>query len=67
MYTVVGNLQLKGVTREITFPAEIVIQENAVTVKADFFIDRTAWGIDEVIQIADKYIEFGIDFVFEGL
>jgi polyisoprenoid-binding protein YceI len=67
MYTVVGNLQLKGVSREITFPAEIVIQENEVLVKANFFIDRTAWGIDEVIQIADKYIEFGIDFVFERM
>jgi polyisoprenoid-binding protein YceI len=67
MYDIIGNLKLKGVSREITFPAQVEIGETEMTAKANFFVDRTAWGIDEVIQIADKYIEFGVDFVFERL
>lgn len=67
MYEIVGNLKLKGVTREITFPAQVAITEDEMTTKANFFVDRTEWGIDEVIQIADKYIEFGVDFTFERL
>lgn len=67
MYEIVGNLILKGVSREITFPAQVAITEDSMTAKASFFVDRTEWGIDEVIQIADKYIEFGVDFTFERL
>ena len=67
MYEIVGNLKLKGVVREITFPAQVEITEDNMTAKANFFVDRTEWGIDEVIQIADKYIEFGVDFTFERL
>gem|GEM_PF-1911588 len=54
-------------SREITFPAQVTITEDVMTAKANFFVDRTQWGIDEVIQIADKYIEFGADFSFERL
>lgn len=67
MYEIIGNLKLKWVSREITFPAQVAITEDSMTTKANFFVDRTEWGIDEVIQIADKYIEFGIDFTFERL
>jgi polyisoprenoid-binding protein YceI len=67
MYEIVGDLKLKWVSREITFPAQVAITEDSMTAKANFFVDRTQWGIDEVIQIADKYIEFGVDFVFERL
>jgi len=67
IYEIIGDLTLKWVSREITFPAEVVITEDSMTTKANFFVDRTEWGIDEVIQIADKYIEFGVDFTFERL
>ncbi len=67
MYDIVGNLRLKWVSREITFPAQVKITDDTMTAKANFFVDRTEWGIDEVIQIADKYIEFGVDLSFERL
>jgi len=67
MYDIVWDLKLKWVSREISFPAQVVITEDTMTAKANFFVDRTEWGIDEVIQIADKYIEFGVDFTFERL
>jgi polyisoprenoid-binding protein YceI len=44
-HTVTGNLELHGVTRSITFPATITVQGDAVTVKADFAINRKDFGI----------------------
>lgn len=42
---VTGNLTMKDVTKSITFPAEIKIENGVLTVKADFDIDRTDWNI----------------------
>lgn len=44
-YTVSGNLTLKDVTKNVTFPAKIDVSENSVNAKANFDIDRTQWGI----------------------
>ena len=43
--TVTGNLTMKDVTKSVTFPAEIKIENGVLTVKADFDIDRTDWNI----------------------
>jgi polyisoprenoid-binding protein YceI len=43
--TVKGNLTLHGVTKEISFPAKIEVKEDAVTVKAEFSINRKDFGI----------------------
>jgi polyisoprenoid-binding protein YceI len=44
-YQVTGNLNLHGVEKAISFPAEITIKPNAVDVKADFVINRKDFGI----------------------
>ena len=61
----IGDLTLKWVTKQISFPANVDYDGDTVTAQADFFIDRTEWGVNEVIDIADKYIEFGINLVFQ--
>jgi polyisoprenoid-binding protein YceI len=38
--TVTGNLTLHGITKQVSFPASIQVSEQAVTVVADFSIDR---------------------------
>lgn len=43
-YTVTGNLTLLGKTKEISFPAEIDTK-GKVSLKADFKIDRTEFGM----------------------
>jgi polyisoprenoid-binding protein YceI len=43
--TVTADLTIKGITKEITFPAIIVVKGNSVTANADFMIDRTLWDI----------------------
>lgn len=44
-FTVTGDLDLHGVKKTITFPAEINIAADEVTVDADFSINRKDFGI----------------------
>ena len=42
-----GNLTLKGVTKNVSFPATITVTDNDVTNVAESFkIDRTQWGVN---------------------
>jgi polyisoprenoid-binding protein YceI len=43
---VTGNLELHGVTKSISFPADIQITDDEVTVKADFAINRRDFNIN---------------------
>jgi len=44
--SVTGNLDLHGVTKSISFPAEIQVTDDAVTVKAEFAINRKDFNIN---------------------
>jgi polyisoprenoid-binding protein YceI len=44
-HSVKGNLTLKGVTKEVTFPATIAVAGKDVTAKAEFSINRKDFGI----------------------
>lgn len=57
-HTITGNLTLKGVTKSITFPAKVVMEDDKVIADANFNIDRTKWemnyGNDQ--SLGDKFI-----------
>jgi len=56
-YNVVADLTIKGITKEITFPAFVIIKKTGeVVANANFDIDRTAYDI-----------KFGSKNFFEGL
>lgn len=40
-----GNLTIKGVTRPVTFPAEIETRNGVIEANGKLIIDRTDWGI----------------------
>ena len=44
--TLTGDLELHGVTKSITFPADVQVAEDAVTVKAEFAINRKDFNIN---------------------
>jgi polyisoprenoid-binding protein YceI len=44
--SVTGNLELHGVTKSITFPADVQVADDAVTVKAEFAINRKDFNIN---------------------
>jgi len=43
--TVSGNLTIKGITKNISFPARITVTGNSIDAVAKFNIDRTQWNI----------------------
>ena len=59
---VTGNLNIKGITKSITFPARIILEKNLVTVTANpFSINRTSWGVNYqsksiFAELKDKFI-----------
>jgi len=53
---VVGDLMIKGITHEISFPAEVSVVGNTVTANGTASIDRTKWDI-----------KYGSGKFFEGL
>lgn len=58
-FTVSGNLTLKDVTKNISFPAKIDLDGNTLKAKSNFIIDRTQWqmryGNDKTL--GDKFID----------
>ncbi|NDC30261.1 MAG: YceI family protein [Bacteroidetes bacterium] len=44
-YTVTADLTIKGITKEIIFPAMVVVSKEQVMTKAEFDIDRTNYDI----------------------
>jgi polyisoprenoid-binding protein YceI len=44
-HLVKGNLTLKDSTKNISFPAKIVVSPQEINAEANFNIDRTQWGI----------------------
>ena len=45
-FNVSGNLTLKNATKNVTFPAHIELDNNALKAKADFVIDRRQWQMN---------------------
>ncbi len=65
-YTVQGNLTIKNITKNISFPAIIRFENGTVTAMANFNIDRTLWGMtyraDKSMQ--DKLINSAVNLEF---
>ncbi|MFB9865020.1 YceI family protein [Rufibacter immobilis] len=44
-YTITGDLTIKGIKHEISFPAMVNLKKGVVTAKANLKFDRTKWDI----------------------
>ena len=62
-HTISGNLTIKGITKNVTFPAKVSVSDNSVDALAKFNVDRTQWNIVYPGQTDDLIrndIHFGI-------
>ncbi|MEQ8238448.1 MAG: YceI family protein [Cyclobacteriaceae bacterium] len=70
-HNISGNLTMKGVTKNITFPAAVTISESNLSALAKFNIDRTDWNLtygDEssaVDKAKDKFIYNTVNIALE--
>ena len=57
-YNVSGNFTLKDVTKNITFPARIDLDDNSLKAKGNFDIDRRQWNMNygNDKTLGDKFI-----------
>ena len=66
-FTISGNLQIKDVTKNITFPARVDLDGNTLEAKANFDIDRREWqmnyGNDKTL--GDKFISETVNIEFD--
>lgn len=44
-HTISGNLTIKGITNNISFPATVAVTDNLIEAHANFTIDRADWDI----------------------
>lgn len=63
--TIVGNLTLKGITKEISFPGSVVVNGDMVTVKATTNLERALWNVKGMEAVIDKYFEISFDVSFK--
>lgn len=62
-HTISGNLTIKGITKNIEFPASVVVSDNSANAIAKFNVDRRQWNIvypgqpDDLIR---NDIHFGV-------
>lgn len=65
-HTVSGNLTLKGVTKNVTFPAIITANGNTASAQANFNINRTDWGLvyGNDKSLGDKFIRPEVNLSF---
>lgn len=69
--TVSGNLTIKGITKQIQFPAMVTASDEGASLKAQFTINRTDWGIqfgssNFIADLAkDRIINDDIEFTLD--
>lgn len=66
-HTITGDLTIKGITHQISFPAYVNFSEGGMTAEANFAIDRTKWDIrfrsgKFFMDLGDKLIYDDIKF-----
>jgi len=72
-YTIVGDLNMHGITKSVEFPATVIFGKKKVTATALLTIDRTQWEVkynsgNYFQDLGDKLIEDKIDLklILEG-
>ena len=55
-FTITGDLTLLATTKEIEVPATVSIGDSGLSIKADFKIDRTQFGMDRLQQGVEKEV-----------
>jgi polyisoprenoid-binding protein YceI len=65
-FSVSGNLEIKNVAKNITFPARIELEGNTLEAKANFEIDRRQWRMNygNDLTLGDKFISETVNIQF---
>jgi len=59
-YTITGDLTIRGKKKEISFPAQISMRDGQMTLKAEFAIDRTDFGMTYGVGKIDNKVSLKV-------
>ncbi len=54
---IVWILTMKGVSKEISFPATVIVEDDIIAVYSEFALDRTQWGVNGGKGTVSQYID----------
>lgn len=63
-YDVSGNLTLRGVKKNIVFPAKITMEDGQIIAEAEFALDRQSFNMDFVNQAGDYVVDDKVAVTF---
>jgi polyisoprenoid-binding protein YceI len=58
--TITGNLTLHGETKEVSFPADVKMENGGMVLNATFQLDRSIFGMDKMLSGVDKLVKVEI-------
>ena len=64
-YTITGNLTIKGIVQEVSFPAHVHASDDKIEATAEFKIDRTKWDIK--FKSASFFDNLGDNFIYDDI
>ncbi len=64
MYDVVGTLMMKGIGKQISFPATIVMTADSVNVTAGFYINRQDRAMNTMAGVIDDNLGINFNLMF---
>lgn len=59
-----GVMTINGQSREISFPATIIVEDDTVIATADFALDRTQWGVDGWTPAVSEFMELSFNLTW---
>lgn len=59
-----GIMTINGQSREISFPATVIVEEDIVIANAEFALDRTQWGVDAGTPAVSQYMELSFNLTW---
>lgn len=59
-----GIMTMNGQSREISFPATVIVEDDTVIANAEFALDRTQWGVDGWTPAVSQYMELSFNLTW---
>lgn len=57
-------MTINGQSREISFPATLIVEDDTVIANADFALDRTQWGVDGWTPAVSEFMELSFNLTW---
>lgn len=61
---VVGILTINNISKQISFPATVIVEDDTIIAKADFALDRNEWNVAGGTPAVSEFMELWLDITW---